>query len=431
MHSARWIYGLVVVTLAVALWGASVRPAQAAQPMGGVQMLGVLQAAGGGGGENATCTDEFKNADKSDGLLTQVIDYIRQVIDQATMELYNGIIYHPSFLAALNAGFTLFITLYGALFIFGIVPLTLGQSAVRAFKFGIVLALVNEGFPFLKEYAIRFFNDGTDELIDAILGIATGDHSSSVGADGHPQPFKKLEPVVQKILSSKMMTTMIGSFMTGPMGPSMGGLIGFSIYAFVMSIVKALRIYCLSLVAKALLFGMAPIFMAFMMFERTKHMFTGWYNQLVNYSLQPILMFAFISFFVVLMESAADNILKADLCWTEFDHLEGQGTATAFWRFKDQGKPTASDFTWKGLTECLQKGGGCNDFPVSIIDILTFFILAHLAYRFSDVVLMIATEIASSTLMLDKIRGGMGDYFKNMGKGGGGGNRGGPQKGGE
>lgn len=374
-----------------------------AQPLAGVQMLAVMAA----GGENATCTNEFQQGDNQ-GLLTQIIDYIKEVIDQATMELYNGIIYHPSFLMALNAAFTLFVTLFGALFIFGIVPLTLGQASMRLFKIAIILALVNEGFPFFKEYAIKFFNDGTDELINAILGIATGDKTGVSYSDtGSPQPFRKIEPVVQKILSSKMMTTLIGSFTTGPMGPAMGGLIGFSIYAFVMSIVKALRIYCLSLVAKALLFGMAPIFMSFMMFERTKHMFSGWYNQLVNYSLQPILMFAFISFFVVLMESAADNILKADLCWTEFDHMEGSPSAASMWRFKDgNNQQSASDFTWKGMVSCLEKGGKCDDFPVSVIDILTFFILAHLAYKFSDVVMMIATEIASSTLDLSKAGGG-------------------------
>lgn len=399
------IAALFTVTM-TGIYLAAAQPAEAA-------LMGVMA----GGGENATCTDEFQDSDKSEGLLTQIIEYIKQVVEQAAAELYSGIIYHPSFVMALNAAFTLFITLYGAMFIFGIVPLTLGQGAIRLFKMGIILALVNEGWPFFRDYAVKFFNDGTDELIDAILGIATGDHSSSVGPDGSPQPFKKLEPVVQKILSSKMMVNMVGSFFTGPMGPAMGGLIGFSIYAFVMSIVKALRIYCLSLVAKALLFGMAPIFMSFMMFERTKHMFSGWYNQLVNYSLQPILMFAFISFFVVLMESAAANILKTSWCWTEFDHMEGQQAAGMQWRPKNSG---ASDMTWKGMVECLEKGGGCDDFPVSIIDILTFFILAHLAYRFSDVVLMIATEIASSTLLLDKVRGGMGDYFNSMkGKSGG------------
>lgn len=418
MAYSKHILLMLMVALSL-LW---LMPASAqALPALDSGMLAVMNAGGGGGNDNATCTNEFKQ-DQNQGLLTQIIDYIKQVIDQATMELYSGIIYHPSFLMALNAAFTLFITLYGALFIFGIVPLTLGQASIRMFKFAIILALVNEGFPFFKEYAIRFFNDGTDELINAILGIATGDPSGvSYSETGSPQPFRKIEPVVQKILSSKMMTSLIGSFTTGPMGPAMGGLMGFSIYAFVMSIVKALRIYCLSLVAKALLFGMAPIFMSFMMFERTKHMFSGWYNQLVNYSLQPILMFAFISFFVVLMESAADNILKAELCWTEFDHMEGSPSATSFWRFKNKnGQQSTSDFTWKGAVDCLEKGGGCDDFPVSVIDILTFFILAHLAYRFSDVVMMIATEIASSTLDLSKAGSGIAEYLQQNRQGGGG-----------
>jgi hypothetical protein len=54
----------------------------------------------------------------------------------------------------------------------------------------------------------------------------------------------------------------------------------------------------------------------------------------------------------------------------------------------------------------------CKDFPVSIIDILTFLILAHLAYRFSNVVTLIATEIASSTLNLKDLRSGLREYFQ-------------------
>ncbi len=109
------------------------------------------------------------------------------------------------------------------------------------------------------------------------------------------------------------------------------------------------------------------------------------------------------------------NILATDICWVPVQHLSGNTTETKFWRFVDEnGDPTSDEFTWDGLASCIEAGGAgakCEDFPISILDILTFLILSHLAYRFSDVVVHIATEIASSTLFLDKLRSGLSDVI--------------------
>lgn len=368
---------------------------------------------GGGGNANANCTDEFPQAQNSEGILTQIVDYIKEIIMQATQDLFQGIVGHPSFINALNAAFAIFVTLYGVMFMFGIVPLSLGQASVRLFKFGVILSVVNvgSGFGFFSNTAIRFFNDGTDELISALISIATGDSSgTSYSASGSPQPFRQLDGIVQEILSSKMMVSIIGSFLNGPSGLMMGGLLTIGIIAFVQTIIKALKIYCLSLIAKALLFGLAPIFFGFMLFERTKNMFMGWVNQVVNFSLQPLLMFAFISFFIILLQSSAENILGVAWCWTAMDVKVGSPISTHWWRPKEFG---TTDWTPLGPANCLKGGGSnCPDFPISVVDTLAFLILAHLAYRFSDVVQSIATEIASSTLILDRIKGGMGDYFR-------------------
>lgn len=396
-------------------------PAQA-QPVGmsgGFSIIAVA-AAGAGGDKQATCTKDMPKASNNDGIMTQVIDYIKEVIDSATADLYNGVVQNQSFRSAVDAAFALFVTLFGVMFIFGIVPLTLGQASVRLFKMAIILAMINEGFAFFQEYAIRFFNDGTDELIDAVLSIATGDHTpAGVNAHGSPQPFKKIEGIVGNALSPQMMIATIGSFTQGPAGLGMGAMLGMGMMAFVQTIVKSLKVYCLSLIAKALLFGLAPIFVCFIMFERTKHMFQGWLNQLVNYSLQPLFMFTFLSFYIILLDSAAKNILNANICWTEFEHMRGTNNTAAFWRFVDsKGNNIGDDQTWNGAVSCVKNGGSdCKDFPISVIDLLTFLILAHLAFKFSDVVVMIATEISSSTLMLDKLQGGMGKYFQEAGGG--------------
>lgn len=364
-----------------------------------------------------TCTSDFESdGGDEEGLITQIVDYLKEIIEDTTQALFEGIIGHGAFQGAVAAAFTLFVTLFGAAFLFGIVPFTFSQAFIRLMKIAVISAVIGPGaWQFFSETAVDFFNDGTDEIIDAVIGIATGDTSGpSVSDEGTPQPFTKLENVVGDALSPEMMVSTITMLTTGPMGLGIGGMLGIGLIAFIQMLIKALRVYCISLVAKALLLGMAPIFIAFMMFEKTKQIFTGWINQLVNYSLQPIMLFAFLAFFVVLIESAIENILSVDICWTSMEHMTGHHTETTFWRFVDEeGNPTGSDFSWEGLVKCIQAGTmSCQDWPVSIIDILAFLILSHLGYRFSDVVVNIATEIASSTLFLDKLRSGLGELIK-------------------
>ncbi len=426
------------VVTCIMLLTALAAPAQATPAFSGTALAPVLQAPAtptapapvpapsstttGGKPALDTCTHDFPKDEKDkEGIITQIIDYIKDVIDESTEELYNGIIHNDKFVTIINAAFVLFVTLFGVMFMFGIVPLTLGQGLTRMFKMGIILALINAGFPFFNEYAITFFNDGTDELIDGVIGIATGDSGGvSVDEDGNPQPFRKLESLVMSVLSPEMMVAVVTSVTTGPTGPAMGGLLGLAVIAFIRTIIEALKIYCFSLIIKALLFGMAPIFISFLLFERTKHIFTGWLNQLVNFSLQPLLMFTFLSFYIVLLQTSAENILNVNICWTDTRHMEGTPNVSMMWRFvNEDGSLSKSDHGWEGLISCLQGGKKCPDFPISIIDVLTFFIIAHLASQFSKVVVMIATEISSSTLFLDRLRGGLDNYLtKSAGKSG-------------
>ena len=359
------------------------------------------------------------------GIITQSIDYIKSVVHGAMEDMYRGIIRDSGFQDALSAAFTLSIIVFGVSFMFGIVPFTLGQALVRILKISVIYAATaGGGFAFFNEYAIRFFSDGVDDIIGDIITIATGNTISGMAmwqTSATPQPFRELEAIAISILSPQMMSTLIASFTTGVMGPAMGTLLGAGIIAFLLMVVEAMKVYCISMIARAFLLGLAPIFLVFLLFQKTQHIFDGWLNQLVNYSLQPILLFAFISFYMVLLNSSSQNILSVDTCWVAYDNASGSGQDVMQWRFVDPrtGKPTPTDFSWEGAINCLIDGGNeCPDFPISIIDLLIFLILTHLAWRFSDVVTLIATEIASSTLNLKDLRSGLNEYFSRAQRGG-------------
>jgi type IV secretion system protein VirB6 len=149
----------------------------------------------------------------------------------------------------------------------------------------------------------------------------------------------------------------------------------------------------MSLVMKTLLYGLAPIFIPTILFNRTKHIFEGWVAQLVNATLQPILLFIFFVFFVKLMEGAIDNILHTPVCFTKMpDGGWRSGIDFFFYRFMEY-----SGNGWKVDTDNFATDG---KFPISIVAVLTFLAIAEIANRFNQVVISISNQIANSSTNL-------------------------------
>ncbi len=177
-------------------------------------------------------------------------------------------------------------------------------------------------------------------------------------------------------------------------------------------ILSALQTYAMCYVARALVLGVAPIFIIFLMFDRTKTLFQGWLNVLINFSLQPILMFTFLSFFIVMIQTATQSMFSTELCWTEGGAVSGSANRVAGWRFKDPttNQANLSMSTWKGPMSCVISGdSNCPSFPMNIVDVLSFMILVYIANQFMGVIQRISTELSNALVTLDA--GGRFDQY--------------------
>lgn len=335
------------------------------------------------------------------GLLTDITNYIKDVVNDATEKLFNAFIGNQSYQHAVYAAAALMVTIYGVGFTIGVIQASFGQALIRMIKLGIIVTLIDQdiGFAFFTEYVIKFFADGSDALIIGVMKIGTG-----VDVPPGAGPFYQLDKIASFIIQPDTLSALLGSFFSGgPFGAAMGGLMAFAFWAFIKLLVEALRTYAVSFIARAMLFGVAPIFIVFLLFDKTKTLFQGWVNLLLNYSLQPVLLFTFLSFFIVLIQSATASMFNTELCWTEGPAISGSTVRPAMWRFVDQsGQPNPSVQTWQGSLSCLIGGGGnCPPFPVNIIDILSFMILVYLAERFAGVIPKISNELSNALASLD------------------------------
>lgn len=365
------------------------------------------------GGETITNPDGTTKP-KDDGLLSSIYIYIKEIVGQSTQKLYESFIDNTAYKSAVFGAMTLMVIIFGVGFVIGVIQPSFGQVLVRLIKLGIIIALISPGgWDFFSDNMVRFFNDGTDELVKGVTAIGTG-----VPADPDATPFYQFDRLAAFLIQPDTIVAIMGAtFAGGPYGMMMGGLMVFAFAGFIGLLVTALRVYAVSYVARALLLGLAPVFFVFLLFEKTKQLFMTWLNALISLSLQPILLFTFLSFFMILIESASKDMLSTEFCWTEFKTGEGTANKFAFWRPQDKSGNTIRDeMGWRGTFNCIARGDeSCDEFPMNIIDILSFMILVYLAQRFAKVIERIANELANTYIALDT--GGRFEQFMSSNRG--------------
>lgn len=334
------------------------------------------------------------------GVLTEIFDFIKDVTGEATRNIFSAFTSNPNYTYAVRATFSLYIVMFGAMFLMGIVQATFGQVLQRLIRMGIIMALMDPtGWDFFNSTVVAFFNDGSDDIIRAVMNIATG---QPAGANQFASPFYRLDRIATFLINPDTLATLLGTATSGVYSMAMTGFLMLAFFGFMRLLITALQTYAIAFVVRSMLLGLAPIFFVFLLFERTKNLFTGWINLLVGFSLKPVLLFTFLSFMVVMIQSATVNMMGGTkLCWVTTQEGEGINSQKANWRFVDErGQPYLLDWGFNGNVQCQIEGQpaneGCPQFPVKIIDVLTFFLLVWLAMRFADVIDTISNQLSST-----------------------------------
>lgn len=369
---------------------------------------------------HGTCTTDpqfvINTPAPGQGLISSIVTEIQRLLNASSEALFNTITGDSGFIQAVQATVTLYIVIYGILFTFGLVQITLYDFSVRMIKIGLIFLFISPvAWLEFNTYVVTFFNAGTDEFINRMMGVAL----NLPVAPGAP-PFSVVDAALSKAISAKMAVTLMAAFFTPPYGPIFGLLLAMAMGTFVRAIMTAAWVYLMALILKALLFGIAPIFFVFMLFARTRYLFDGWLNQIVNATLQPIFLFTFFAFFVKLMEAGIDQIFMTPVCWTEWgDSLRGSPFSVHYWRFAlCQGascEPFGGKWSWNGPSNIAGQVGA-PIFPIDIVGILVLVMLADLCVRFNTIVTMIASDIAAASTNISGMQSALSGWFSQAQK---------------
>lgn len=323
-------------------------------------------------------------------IINAIFSSINAIMNGMAAQFYNNIVGNPNYKAAINSLVVLYITIYGIMIMFNMASYRTGEVVSRLVKIGVVWAVMTNGWTFFDKYvsgpAIGTMNDVIGDFM-----LAAGQNKATMVLGSTATSNISLNPIVVSLLcgpldyifSLHFVVMLLTHLLLGPFGWFYVLSILWAALELVLMLIGAIITYVKSIVGLAFLFGIAPIFFAFLLFEQSRRVFTGWVNQVFGFILQPILLFAFLSFYTILIMSALyDVIFATDYCWVKWISF---GILDIYWwrPFPNPAAvPNGYAGDWQGPP------------PIGITSVAYLLLLTHLGKQLSKFIEHLARDLS-------------------------------------
>ena len=207
---------------------------------------------------------------------------------------------------------SLYIMAYGAMFLLGMVKISQTDLVIRVVKIALVSGLMNDKtFDFFNNYVFDFVTGFSDNIIANMSGYSLFSNATSVS-----NPFMFMNEVFTKIFLSSTFAAQMMSLLS--MG--MNGVIYFILMFVCIGVIivvgfRAIAVYLMAYFAIAVLIGISPLFLTFILFERTRYLFDNWVKFTFRYMLEPVIMLAGIIILTQLFTIYLDYVIGYSVCW--------------------------------------------------------------------------------------------------------------------
>lgn len=208
---------------------------------------------------------------------------------------------------------TLFVIVYGVRLLIGTQEATGGAAILAFIKIGIVFMFMDKG-ALAVSYVYKFFIAFIEE---SVAWVFAGINCPFIICVGNAKDVSDVFADLDQRVKTTLMGYDNGGTNTGGLFTDNGELIMFFFALTIVALplffivfnliktavavfVKSLVTFMLSITAVAFLISLSPIFMSFMLFNSTYSLFDNWVRFLVSYSLQPMIIFAIFSLWIII-----------------------------------------------------------------------------------------------------------------------------------
>ncbi len=213
--------------------------------------------------------------------------------------------------APLGAVLTLYITCIGLMFLMGIMNVTAKDIMATVLKIVLVMAFATDPellVQVLYKGIMGFVQQGTNAIVASLYILNTGNITG--GLSGPLGLLQRLDSMVADFLQTNAMGEKAGNECKGAvlemtlsfMGsvPPLAGMGLGMMFTLMMMLIRTMFGYLIAITGIMFLCAIAPVFLAFALFQFTRGLFDQWVSYLMGFSLQILVVLAFISMIVSL-----------------------------------------------------------------------------------------------------------------------------------
>ncbi|MBA8753143.1 type IV secretion system protein [Wolbachia endosymbiont of Drosophila innubila] len=234
-----------------------------------------------------------------------VFKFIKEeVIGDSVKDSYKG--YARGLLQGVRALLTLYVIFTVIGYMLGTIQLSKFDFIVRMFKIAfIAFAFSDRSWELFGTTLSRLFIDGSTYLVDSFSGY--------IGEGG--RKFAFLDLTVGVLFTAETWLKFLSLMLSGPFGFIAFLAILYATFMFLKCIISATFKYVISTVLVAFLLSLTPLFIVFILFQKTKPLFDNWIKTLAHVSLEPVILFSFLSLLNQLMYSVLYNLTNFSVCY--------------------------------------------------------------------------------------------------------------------
>ena len=257
--------------------------------------------------------------------IATVISLITTQLNNASESIYKNITNNQEFHKSLRAALSLYIIIHGILYVAGILQMSQKELVMMTMKLVLVIQLLttDASWTLFNTYFFNFFTGGLNEIINIITANISG-AMSGTGATG----LTFFDAMFNLLFSYETTMKIISLIFSVDSGIVVVAIIYTSFALFIICLAKGLMLYLLAYIAISLIISLAPIFISFMLFKRTKSIFDNWLNQLIAYFFQPLFVFAALAMMGQNVINQMYKLLGFKVCYNTWIQTPSPSNAT-------------------------------------------------------------------------------------------------------
>ena len=189
------------------------------------------------------------------------------------------------------------ITLYGLAMIKGWIATSL-QEAIKHIFMAVIVYLFATQVGLFTDITYDLFTNAPNQIMGKVLSHSGGPNASGINTfigNAYDQGIRTAADLMFGTgwsIGLKIMGTLVAAATIA--------LCGYAGFLVVMS-----------KIAVAVLLGLSPLFIAFLMFKTTRGLFEGWLRQLINFALIPLLTYAIMLFCLAIVATPINDLMVA------------------------------------------------------------------------------------------------------------------------